>query len=256
MDNLVLGQRLHAHRTAAGWSLRELSKRLNSRVTPQALSQYETGRTCPRSEVLRALARVLGTRVEQLGREPDPVRLGAIQFRHPMTLTPAVLNRAHGQLMTLTERSLALEQRVGCPLAPPSLPFIAEIEHVRTPEDAEGPAQDVRRRWGLGTGPLPHLVSLFEARGIRVFESFQREDDSDFNGVFSIHVLLCGIGVGFSRSPAEQEPLGRTEEIHTLSRTRSSHTSEFNARPSTRKCSGTSCRLVCGSASPPCCQTA
>ena len=135
MDNLVLGQRLRAHRTAAGWSLRELSKRLNSRVTPQALSQYETGQTCPRSEVLRALARVLGTRVEQLGRDPDPVRPGAIQFRHPMTLTPAVLSRAHGRLMTLTERSLALEQRVGCPLAPPSLPFIAEIEQVRTPED-------------------------------------------------------------------------------------------------------------------------
>ena len=34
--------------------------------------------------------------------------------------------------------------------------------------------------------------------------------------MFSVHVLLCGIGVGFSRSPAEQEPLGRTEEIHTF----------------------------------------
>ena len=197
MDNLVLGQRLRAHRTAAGWSLRELSKRLNSRVTPQALSQYETGQTCPRSEVLRALARVLGTRVEQLGREPDPVRLGAIQFRHPMTLTPAVLNRAHGRLMTLTERSLALEQRVGCPLAPPSLPFTAEIEHVRTPEDAEGLAQDVRRRWGLGMGPLPHLVSLFEARGIRVFESFQREDDPDFNGCSAFMSYSAGSGLDF-----------------------------------------------------------
>lgn len=197
MDNLVLGQRLRVHRIAAGWSLRELSERLNSRVTPQALSQYETGQTCPRSEVLRALARVLGTHVEQLGRDPDPVRPGAIQFRHPMKLTPAVRSRAHGRLMTLTERSLALEQRVGCPLAPPSLPFIAEIEYVRDPEDVEGLAQDVRRRWGLGTGPLPHLVSLFEARGIRVFESFQREDDPDFNGCSAFMSYSAGSGLDF-----------------------------------------------------------
>ena len=197
MDNLVLGQRLRAHRIAAGWSLRELSERLNSRVTPQALSQYETGRIRPRSEVLKALAWVLDTHVEQLGRDPDPDRPGAIRFRHPTTLTPTVRSRTYERLMTLTERSLALEQRVGCPLAPPSLPFIEEIEYVRTPEDAEGLAQDVRRRWGLGTGPLPHLVPLFEARGIRVFESFQREDDPDFNGCSAFLSYSAGSGSDF-----------------------------------------------------------
>ena len=197
MDNLVLGQRLRAHRVAAGLSLRELSKRLNSRVTPQALSQYETGRISPRSEVLRALARVLDTHVEQLGRAPHPAGPGAIRFRHPTTLTPPVLSRTHERLMTLTERSLALEQRVGCPLAPPSLPFIGEIEYVRGPEDAEELAKDVRQRWGLGTGPLPHLVSLFEARGIRVFELFQGEDDPDFNGCSAFMSYSAGSGLDF-----------------------------------------------------------
>ena len=197
MDNLVLGQRLRAHRVAAGWSLRELSERLNSRVTPQALSQYETGRIRPRSEVLQALAWVLDTHVEQLGRAPDPARPGTVRFRHPVTLTPPALSRTHERLMTLTERSLALEQRVGCPLSPPSLPFIEEIKYVRDPEDAEGLAQDVRRRWGLGTGPLPHLVSLFEARGIRVFESFQCEDDLDFNGCSAFISYSAGSGSDF-----------------------------------------------------------
>ena len=182
MDNLVLGRRLRAYRLSAGWSLRELSERVGSRVTPQALSQYETGRTHPRTEVLHALAWALGTHVDQLGREPDAVRLGAIQFRHPFPATHLTTSRARGWLTTLAEQSLALEQRLGGSLVSLSLPQFDELKCIDDSEDAEELAQDVRRRWGLGTGPLPHLVSLFEARGIRVFETPQADDSQDFNG--------------------------------------------------------------------------
>ena len=178
----VLGQRLRAHRVAAGWSLRDLSARLTPPVSAQALSQYETGQTCPRTEVLEGLADALNTHPEHLEREPDLVTLGAIQFRHPTGLSPAMLRQARGWLTTQTERSLALEQRLGGLLVSPSLPRIDEITHVRKPEDAEELAQDVRRRWGLGTGPLPQLVSLFESRGVRVFEAPPGEKWTEFNG--------------------------------------------------------------------------
>ncbi len=183
MENRVLGDRLRAHRIAAGWSLRDLSKRLGQRVSAQALSQYEKGQTRPRNEVLEALANAFGTHPEHLGREPDPVTLGTIQFRHPTALSPTLLAHARGWLITRTERSLALEQRLGGPMVSPSLPRIDEIRHIREPEDAEEIAQDARRRWGLGTGPLPpQLVSLFESRGIRVFECATHEVDPEFNG--------------------------------------------------------------------------
>ena len=178
----MLGQRLRAHRIAAGWSLRDLSARLTPPVSAQALSQYETGQTRPRTEVLEGLAAALNTHPEHLDREPDLVTLGAIQFRHPKGLSPAMLRQARGWLTTQTERSLALEQRLGGLLVSPSLPRIDEITHVREPEDAEELAQDVRRRWGLGTGPLPHLVSLFESRGVRVFEAPPGEEWGEFNG--------------------------------------------------------------------------
>ncbi len=182
MDAAVLGRRLRVYRLAAGWSLRELSERVGSRVTPQALSQYETGRTRPRAEVLHALAWALGTHADQLSRESDSVTLGAVQFRHPSPPTHSAAGKARGWLAMLVEQSLALEQRLGGCLVSPSLPRFDEIKHIDNPEDAEALAQDVRRRWGLGTGPLPHLVSLFEARGIRVFESPQDADSQDFSG--------------------------------------------------------------------------
>ena len=206
MENTVLGDRLRAHRIAAGWSLRDLSERLGRRVSAQALSQYEKGQTRPRNEVLEALANALGTHPEHLGREPDPVTLGTIQFRHPTALSPTLLAHARGWLTTQTERSLALEQRLGGPMVSPSLPLIDEIRHVRDPEDAEEIAQDARRRWGLGTGPLPHLVSLFESRGIRVFEWPSQEVDPEFNG--------CSAFVSYSIASESNFPVILLNGLH------------------------------------------
>ena len=212
MDNAVLGQRLRAYRIAAGWSLRELSARLGSRVTPQALSQYETGRTRPRAEVLHALAWALGTHVDQLGREPGSITLGAIQFRHPTPPAHLAVSKALGWLMTLAEQSLALEQRLGGSLVSPSLPRIDHIKRIEDPEDVEALAQDVRRRWGLGTGPLPHLVSLFEARGIRVFETPRDADIQNFSG--------CCAFVSYSAVSGSDFPLVLLNRNHWAERKR------------------------------------
>ena len=182
----MLGQRLRAHRIASGWSLRDLSARLSPRVSAQALSQYEKGQSCPRAEVLEGLAKALNTYPEHLVRRADLVTLGAIQFRNAAALSPALLRQAHGWLTTQTERSLALEQQFGGLLLSPSLPRINEIIDVRKPEDAEELAQDVRMRWGLGTGALPQLVSLFESRGIRVFNAPASEGWKGFNGCSAV----------------------------------------------------------------------
>ena len=178
MDNLALGQRIKAHRVAAGLSLRELSTRVP--VSAQALSQYEHGRSRPRSEVLEIIADALGTRVEQLLRAPGEEWLGAAQIRQISIGKRKTLMKARGSLLAMTERSLALEQKLGGGFPAPSLPVMEEIRLIRDTEDAEDLAQDVRRRWGLGTGPLPKLVSLLEARGVRVFELLHDEDVTEF----------------------------------------------------------------------------
>ena len=197
VDNATLGRRIRAHRLAAGLSLRELAQRLT--VSAQALSQYEMGHTRPRPEVLVALAEVLGTSIEQLERAPGTVALGPVRILDPHRRRRRELGMAQGSLVSLTERSLALEQSLGGGFPSPSLPTMNEIRPVRDPEDAEALAQDVRRRWGLGTGPLPSVVSLFEARGVRVFEFLHGVDLPDFTA--------CSAFVSFSNASWSDFPV-------------------------------------------------
>ena len=184
VNNVALGRRLRAHRMAAGLSLRELSSCVP--VSAQALSQYEHGRTRPRREVLGFLADALGTRVEQLLRRPDEEWLKSVRVRPLRRGRRKTLKKAQGSLLAMTERSLALERKLGGGFPAPSLPVMEEIRLINDPEDAEGLAQDVRRRWGLGTGPLPRLVSLFEARGVRVFELLHDEDVGEFKACSAV----------------------------------------------------------------------
>ena len=180
MDSLVLGRRIRAHRVAAGLSLRELSSHVP--VSPQALNQYEHGQTRPRNEVLKILAIRLGTRAEHLLRDPNEEWLGSVRVRQLSTSSNMTLKKVQASLLAMTERSLVLEQMFGGGFSSPSLPVMETIQPIREPEDAEEIAQDVRKRWGLGTGPLPKLVSLFEARGVRIFESFHDDDIRNLKG--------------------------------------------------------------------------
>ena len=181
IDNVVLGQRIRAHRLAAGLSLRDLASFVP--ISAQALNQYEHGRTRPRIDILAVLANVLGTRAEQLLRAPDEKWLGSVQIRQPRSGTRTDLKMAQAHLVAMTERSLMLEQKLGGGFPSPSLPVMEEIRLIRDHEDAEELAQDVRRRWGLGTGPLSTLVSLFEARGIRVFDFLNDQENLAFRGL-------------------------------------------------------------------------
>ena len=189
MDNVALGRRIRAHRIAAGLSLRKLSVRVP--VSAQALSQYEHGKTQPRGEILEILADVLGTRAEELLRASHRECLRSIRMRQPRRSKQRTLQRVQESLVVMTERSLILERKLGGGFPSPSLPVMTDIRLIRDPDDAEWMAQDVRRRWGLGTGPLPKLVSLFEARGIRVFELLDEAYDGDFRAC-SASVLFTG----------------------------------------------------------------
>ena len=189
MDNVKLGRRIRAHRLAAGLSLRELSSRVP--VSAQALSQYENGMTTPRSEVLESVADALGTTVARLSRQPEREWLGSVEIVQSRGGRRKILRKVEESLAAMTERSLSLEQKLGGGFPSPSLPVMEELMPVPDAEDVEELAQNVRRRWGLGTGPLPQLVSLFEARGIRVFETFHEKDMGE-SGAWSAFVWLAG----------------------------------------------------------------
>ena len=73
----MIGHRLKLARAAAGLSLCEVSTRLGGRVSAEAIHQYEHDERMPASDVLIALARVLGVTEEFLLRNFDGDGLSA-----------------------------------------------------------------------------------------------------------------------------------------------------------------------------------
>jgi Zn-dependent peptidase ImmA (M78 family)/DNA-binding XRE family transcriptional regulator len=64
-----------------------------------------------------------------------------------------------------------------------------------TPEEAEAAAEEVRRRWDLGSGPLVNLLGLIEERGVRVYETTGIEGFEGLSGSFGADPVVPFVAV-------------------------------------------------------------
>ncbi|MFJ8882478.1 helix-turn-helix domain-containing protein [Streptomyces sp. NPDC102402] len=141
-------------------------------VTPAAVGQYETGVSKPRPDLIPRLAEVLGVPVTffLLGRRPaNRLDASMAHFRSLRSTPKSQRERALAFAEQVWELTYALEQRVQLPLV--DLPGFAggEVhpgEELST--DPASAARELRRRWGLGDGPVTHLVRRMESHGIVV----------------------------------------------------------------------------------------
>lgn len=150
-------------------------------LSARMVSLYENGHSTPTEENVCAIADALRFPVAFFHRE-DPPELTAEQtsFR-ALSKTPAKRRdaaRSSGQLAILLNDWIS--QRFGLPAADLSSLTVfsrlaPEIEPEDTPtestqvESPEIAAEVVRAHWGLGNAPLPNLLHLLEAHGVRVF---------------------------------------------------------------------------------------
>ena len=183
MNRSNLGNRIKTYRLTAGLSLRELSKRVP--VSPQALSQYETGRIHPSEEMLVALAHALGTNTNQFLDVPEHSLLKSIEISLSASSKPRVHDAILSSTVYLMNQYLDIERKVGGTLPSPSVPFLDRIATIQDCEDVEAIAHYVRHKWSLGTGPLPRLVALFEARGVRVLDWKPIDESDEFRSCFA-----------------------------------------------------------------------
>ena len=193
----MLGKRIKAYRLFAGLSLRDLSEL--TQVSAQALSQYETGRVQPRSEVVKTLASALGTSVEQLQGRSDYSLLRSVRFQHLSNQRPRIRDETNTSMISLLDRYLAIEQKLGGVFPSPSLPSIRRIVSKLDQDEADSLAFEVRRAWSLGRGPLPTLVSLFETRGVKIFDWKRANDDYEFRS--------CSAFVSYARGTSPEIPV-------------------------------------------------
>ncbi|MEV7198272.1 helix-turn-helix domain-containing protein [Streptomyces sp. NPDC093510] len=140
-------------------------------VTPAAVGQYEMGVAKPRPDLLPRLADTLDVPLPFFiaGRPSNRLDSSMAHFRALRSTPKAQGERALAFAEQVWELTYALEKRVQFP--PIDLPGFSGGEvppGVDLPLDPAAAARELRKRWGLGDGPVTHLVRRMEAHGIVV----------------------------------------------------------------------------------------
>ena len=175
----VFGRRLAQARQMQGFSLRQLASQLNGMVTYAALSKYELGQMLPGSDVLISIAKNLNQSVDYFFR-PFTVKLEEIQFRKRSTLGIKEATSIKHQAAEFFERYLEVEELLG-----ERRKFENPIRinrNIRSPDDIEAAAKELRQAWQLGLDPIGNVLELLEEHGFKVWELEAPETFDGFSG--------------------------------------------------------------------------
>lgn len=163
--HLFSAERLTLARELRGLTKAELAERVQK--TAAAIGQFESGRAKPEARTVAALALALGVRVGFFATRKHAASLfttDECHFRSLRSASQRDRRRVLAAGVLLCDLVSQLEQEVEFP--PERVSEVAVT--VGNTDDIERAAVETRRRWGLGLGPLPHLVRLLESKGVLV----------------------------------------------------------------------------------------
>lgn len=170
----MIGKRLKLARAAAGFSLRDLSAKIDNRVSAQQIGKYERDEDLPGSAVLIALSSALGVSVDYLVGDQEMV-LDGVEFRKKQVASKKEQAQIQAKVLHLIERYLMVEEILGLPSTEWDKPREAPFP-VRDIAEADLAAQYLRDHWNLGIDPIQNLMELLEERGIKVLVVDSREN--------------------------------------------------------------------------------
>jgi len=168
------GERLNSARKMAGMSMEALAQKAGAIVSKQAISKYEKGKINPSSEVLLALANALDVKVDYFFRSAT-VAIAGIEFRKRSRLTKKEEERIKFQTIDFIQKYLEIEEILN---EAPAFKNPVTRNRIKSHEDIECAAFEIREKWNLGNGPVPHLIELLEDNGFKIFE-VEAEDQFD-----------------------------------------------------------------------------
>ncbi len=154
-------ERLRLARERRGYNKSGLARLAG--LTPATIASYERGATEPSDRILADLSQALAFPSGFFHKAmPDPLPTDSASFRalSRMTASQRGSALAAGTLATLL--NAWIEDRFELPA-----PDVAELDP--TVIDPEGAAAAVRAAWGLGEQPVPNVLHLLEAHGVRVY---------------------------------------------------------------------------------------
>lgn len=131
-------------------------------ITPLTLTRIETGVTVdPENATVKALASALGYPLEFFfGDDVEIFPEESVSFRSLSSLTA----RQKEAALAAGHHALMIDRWVRDRFDLPQQDFI----DLRG-EDPESAAIALRSHWGLGTKPIPSMIKLLEAKGVRIF---------------------------------------------------------------------------------------
>lgn len=161
--------RLTQARQLAGLTKSKLAGKIG--VTSAAVGQYELGLTRPRPELIGRLAQALDVPVNYFLAGRPHARLDASMAHFRSLRSTRSYQRAKAVSFTelVWELANALEKYVQLPPVDISGEDRQELTgRDLATRDPRAAARELRLRWGLGNGPVSHLVRRMEAHGIVV----------------------------------------------------------------------------------------
>ncbi|MDP9396642.1 MAG: ImmA/IrrE family metallo-endopeptidase [Actinomycetota bacterium] len=154
--------------------------------TPTAVAAYESGAKRPAPATVATLALALGVGPEFFLAGPSDYAslAGLPHFRSLRSTTQVARDQAYAYGRLAVAVAAALERHVELPAVDlPQVPVALE-------DNADGPewaAGEVRRKWGLVTGPVGHLVRIAEHHGVLVVFGPQQTTDVDAHSFDNAH---------------------------------------------------------------------
>ena len=162
----MIADRLRLARRKAGYSLRDLSAAMDSRVTAQAIGKYERGESTPSSGVLLALSKALGVSLAYL-LDTQGIELSGVEFRTKASTSARDRAQVETEVLEWIDRYLQIELILELDSAHWQCP-VTRLRKLRDPNDAEKLAAEVREEWDLGLDPIPNMTELLEEKGLKV----------------------------------------------------------------------------------------
>ncbi|MAL56607.1 MAG: hypothetical protein CL682_05465 [Brevundimonas sp.] len=164
---LIPGRLVDA-RKAARINQVELSERIG--VTRQAVSAYERGEKSPEAETFSRICVALDQPAAFFTSEDAPV-FGefSVRFFRKFGADTQRRNDACAVFARwFVQAAKYFEAQVNYPVVDVPCATAAEPSGRYSEEEIEQAAEDCRRSWGLGLGPISNVVSLVESKGIAV----------------------------------------------------------------------------------------
>lgn len=159
--------KLRFARNRLGLSMDSLTSAMGSRaVSKMTISKYERGILIPSIDTLHVLASACQVDISYFF-APD-IKTDELHFRYKDDVKNGQNTRYEAQV------KYAIEQRYGMESFAPNIPaFTNPIKRtvIRTLEEAEHAAHDLRHRWELGSQPIHSVYELLEEHGIMVIET-------------------------------------------------------------------------------------